>query len=236
MCSLCRPADLVIRNVTVVDVVSGVERPKQSVLIRNKQIAAVAETVAAAPTTHVVNGAGKFLIPGLWDMHVHLWYRDHQFPLYLANGVTGVRDMGSDLSWVNQWRDQMKAGKLLGPHVETCGPAVDGVPSADAKLPVLVVRGPNDARTTFDRLDDLQVDFIKVLSSTPRDAYFALAERARKYYVPVAGHVPVSVSLQEAVDARQKSVEHMTGVLLACSKDEATLRARQAAVVVNEDW
>jgi imidazolonepropionase-like amidohydrolase len=229
-------ADLVIQNVTVIDVTTGAELPKRSVLIRNKQIAAVGIQVPVTAATRIVNGTGKFLIPGLWDMHVHLWHRENQFPLYLANGVTGVRDMGSDLNWVNQWRDQMKAGKLLGPHIETCGPAVDGFASQDDKLPVFVVRGPNDARATFDRLDELQVDFIKVLSGTPRDAYFALIERARKYYVPVAGHVPTGVTLEEAIDARQKSMEHMTGILLACSSNEAKLRKRQIAALEKKDW
>jgi imidazolonepropionase-like amidohydrolase len=223
---LAHGADFLIRNVTVVDVKTGGELSKSSVWIHNGQIAAVGERTGAPAVAAVVNGAGKYLIPGLWDMHVHLWYREHQFPLFLANGVTGVRDMGSDLNWVNHWRDEIKAGKLLGPRIHTCGPPVDGQPSGDAKLPVLVVHTPNDARATFDRLDNMDVDFVKVLSNVPRDAYFALIERARKWYIPVAGHVPESVSLMEAIDARQKSVEHMTGVLLACSKHEDNLRKR----------
>lgn len=219
-------ADLLIENITVVDVTTGAELPKRSVLIHNTDIAAIGTHVRAPKAARVINGTGKFLIPGLWDMHVHLWYRENQFPLYLAHGITGVRDMGSNLSWVNQWRDQIKAGKLLGPHIETCGPPVNGTASNDPKLPVLVVHGPNDARTTFDRLDDLEVNFVKVLSGVPRDAYFALIERARKWYVPVAGHVPDAVSLMEAIDARQKSIEHMSGALLACSTHEEKIRNR----------
>ncbi len=229
-------ADLVIQNVTVVDVISGAERPNQSILIHDGQIAAVGTQLHVPKNVRVVNAAGKYAIPGLWDMHVHLWHRDNQFPFFLANGVTGVRDMGSDLSWVNQWRDQIKAGTLLGPHIQTSGPAVDGNASQDEKLPVFVVKGPNDARATFDRLDALDIDFIKVLSGVSRDAYFALIERARKYYVPVAGHVPASVSLMEAIDARQKSVEHMTGILMACSKREDKLRNRLLLAIEKKDW
>ena len=80
---------------------------------------------------------------------------------------------------------------MLGPRIQTPGPPVDGQASADPKLPVLVVHTPNDARDTFDRLDDMDVDFVKVLSNVPRDAYFALVERARKWYVPWPGMCPV---------------------------------------------
>ncbi len=231
---LAHGADYLIRNVTVVDVKTGGES-KQSVWVHGNKIAAVGEHVAAPAAAAVVNGTGKYLIPGLWDMHVHLWYKENQFPLFLANGITGVRDMGSDLNWVNHWRDEMKAGKLLGPRIQTSGPPVDGQASGDPKLPVLVVRTPNDARSTFDRLDNMDVDFVKVLSNVPRDAYFALVERARKWYIPVAGHVPDSVSLMEAIDARQKSVEHMTGVTLACSKNEEALRKRLLLALETQD-
>jgi imidazolonepropionase-like amidohydrolase len=232
---LAHGSDFLIRNVTVVDVKTGAELPKHSVWIHNGLIAAVGERSAAPAAAVIVDGTGKYLIPGLWDMHVHLWYKEHQFPLFLANGITGVRDMGSDLNWVNHWRDEMKAGKLLGPRVQTCGPPVDGQASGDPKLPVFVVRTPNEARDTFDRLDNMDVDFVKVLSNVPRDAYFALIERARKWYIPVAGHVPESVSLMEAIDARQKSVEHMTGVLLACSKNEDALRKRLLLAIQAQD-
>ncbi len=219
-------ADLLIRNVTVIDVVTGAELPRQSILIHNGEIKSMGHQVVAPKAARLINGVGKFAIPGLWDMDVHLWYREHQFPLYLENGVTGVRDMGSDLSWLNQWRDQIKTGKLIGPRIQTCGPAVDGEASTDPKMPVLVVHRPDEARATFDRLEDLDADFVKVLPHLPRDAYFALIERARKYYKPVAGYLPDAVTMLEAIDARQKSVEHMSGLLLACSKQEHRLRSR----------
>src|SRR5205085_1633221 len=145
------------------------------------------QTIAAAnirppSAAEVIEGRGRYMIPGLWDMHVHLWYKENQFPMFLAWGVTGVRDMGSDLAQVKHWRGQIKSGELLGPHIETCGPAVDGFPSDDARLPVIMVRTPAEARSTYDQLEQtLNVDFVKVLSRLPRDAYFALIERARKW-------------------------------------------------------
>lgn len=222
--ALC--SDTVIRNVTIVDVTTGAELPRHSVLIHDDQIASVGVHVPEPKGAHEINGAGKWLIPGLWDMHVHLWDRQNHFAQFMAYGVTGLRDMGSDMVWLNRWRDEIKAGKLIGPHVQTCGSPVDGKSATDPKLPVFIVATPAQARATFDRLDFMDVDFIQVLPDVPRDAYFALVERARKYYVPVAGPVPHAVRLTEAINARQKSFEQMTGLLLGASKDESKLRKR----------
>jgi hypothetical protein len=132
-------ADLLIRDVTLVDVATGAIHPKYSILIHASQIAAVGAQVPARPGAQVIEGAGKYAIPGLWDMHVHLRSRE-QLTLYPAYGITGVRDMGSDFNRVQEWRAEMESGKLLGPRVATCGPAVDGFPSADSHFPVKVVR------------------------------------------------------------------------------------------------
>ncbi len=214
LCSSLANSDLLIRNVTIVDVSSGTAARHRSVLILKDRISAIGSVIHAGAHTRIIDGSGKFVIPGLWDMHVHLTARE-QLPLYVAWGITGVRDMGSDFDRVNVWREQIQRGELLGPHIETCGPAIDGIPSSDPKLPVRVVRTPTEARAVFDQLDSESVDFIGILPHLPRDAYFALLERARKYYTAVAGDVADSVSALEAVEARQRSIEHMSGVVLA---------------------
>lgn len=230
-------ADLLIRNVNIIDVRSGDVLPHRSVLIHGGRVQTIAANIRPAPSAEVVDGRGRYLIPGLWDMHVHLWYKEDQFPMYLAWGVTGVRDMGSDLARVKHWRTEIKSSALLGPHIETCGPAVDGFPSDDPKLPVIVVRSPAEARSTYDHLEqDLNVDFIKVLSRLPRDAYLALLDRARKWGLPVAGHVPDTVTVEEAVTARQSSIEHLSNVLLACSSEERKILGPRANAIERKDW
>jgi Amidohydrolase family len=219
--------DLLIRNATIVDVSTGTAAPARSILIHDGQIAAIGSGLHAPQSARIVDASGKFVIPGLWDMHVHLTTRD-QLPAYPLYGVTGVRDMGSDYDRVNLWRGEIQKGNLIGPHVETCGPALNGIPSTDAKLPVRVVRTPDEARTIFNQLDDESVDFIGILPELPRDAYLALIERARKYYSAVAGDVPWEVSALEAVDARQRSIDHMPAILLACSTEEKRLRRAYA--------
>jgi hypothetical protein len=227
--------DLFIRDVTIVDVATGTIHPRHSILIRGERIAATGRDIPAPKGVRVVDGAGRFAIPGLWDMHVHLRGRD-QLPLYLAQGVTGVRDMGSDLDRAKEWRRAIDKGELRGPHIETCGPAFDGFPSEDASIPVTMVRSPGEARTVYDRLDNQNVDFIGVRPRLPRDVYFALIERARKYYSPVAGAVPASVSALEAVDSRQGSIDQMSGILLACSSEERRLRGPRALALERRDW
>jgi hypothetical protein len=234
LCSFAASCDVLIRDATVIDVVKGTRLPKCSVLIRGDKIAAVGPSLSAPKQTLVLDGTGKYLIPGMWDMHVQLRARE-QLPLYLAYGVTGVRDMGSDLAHVKSWRAEIEKAALSGPHIETCGPLIDGFPSDDPRLPVMMVRSPAEARSMFDHLDDQQVDFIGVRVRLPREAYFALIERARKYYSHVAGPVPSTVSVLEAIDARQKSIDQMSGIAVACSTEERRLRAPRALAIDQGD-
>jgi predicted amidohydrolase YtcJ len=154
-------------------------------------------------------------------MHVHLWDKQNVLPQYLAHGITGVRDMGSDYARTRAWRRAIESGKAIGPHVVTCGPAVNGTPSDNPKLPVDIIRDPEQARREFDRLDNMHVDFVKILSTLPRDAYFALAERARHWDLPFVGHLPNDVTIDEAIEARQASIEHVFGFPV---KDERKCR------------
>jgi imidazolonepropionase-like amidohydrolase len=212
-----------IRDVTVIDVVSASLQPHMTVLIEKDRIAAIGRQVAIPANARVVIGTGKFLIPGLWDTHVHLWYKQNQLPMFIAFGVTGVQDMGSDFARTSAWRDAIESGKSIGPHILTSGPPVNGSASDDDKLPVLQARSPEEARQAFDQLWDMDVDFIKVLSDIPRDAYFALAEQARHWHMRLEGHVPTSVTAQEAMEARQRSLEHLFGVMKAVSGDQEAM-------------
>jgi imidazolonepropionase-like amidohydrolase len=190
------------------------------VRITNGVIAAVAPAGPAG----TIDGSGKYLIPGLWDMHVHLWEKRPMLGMYVANGVLGVRDMGSDLARTRRWRAEVEGGGAIGPRIYTPGTPMNGPSQPNAKMPVLTVTSADQARQSVDALDKQGVDFIKVLSSLSRDAYFSLAQRARVIRAIFAGHVPESVTVSQAVDARQKSMEHLFGIALACSSEEHELR------------
>jgi hypothetical protein len=234
LCSSVATCDLLIRDATVIDVTKGTRLHQTSVLIQGDKITAVGAGLTAPKHAVIIEAAGKFVIPGMWDMYVQLRGRE-QLSLNLAYGVTGVRDMGSELARVKTWRTEIEKAEFRGPHIETCGPLVDGFPSDDPKLPVMMVRSPAEARSMFDHLDDQQVDFIGVRVRLPREAYFALIERARKYYSHVAGPVPATVSVLEAIDARQKSIDQMSGISLACSTEERRLRAPRALAIDQGD-
>ncbi len=225
---------LVIRDVTVIDGTGAPPAAHQTIVIRGERIAGIRSVRGAGKVPAaalIIDGKGKYAIPGLWDMHVHLWNKENVLPRYVARGVTGVRDMGSDFDRTKAWRAAIESGKAIGPHILTPGPAVDGKPSGEPKLQVIVVTTPAQARDEFDRLDNSNVDFVKILSNLPRDAYFALAERSRHWFLPFAGHIPNGITAEEAIEARQASIEHLFNFPV---KDEARSRAALERCVTYE--
>jgi imidazolonepropionase-like amidohydrolase len=221
VCALAASAAVAIQDVTVIDVAAGKALPHMTVVVDGERITAagpLASTRVPA-NARLVSGRGRFLIPGLWDMHVHLWNKENQLPAFLAFGVTGVQDMGSDYDRVMAWREEIETGKAPGPHVVTSGPPVAGDDSSSDQLPVLVARTAIEARQAFDQLWNLEVDFVNVLPGLSRDAYFALAEQARHWDLRLVGDTPASVSAQEAIEARQISLEHLAGVMTSVSTD-----------------
>jgi imidazolonepropionase-like amidohydrolase len=218
---------LVLQNVTVVDVRSGALQPEQTVILERNRILSVAPSKSAKFPRNAasVNCHGLFLIPGLWDMHVHLvfgdWFPDAQdisLPLFIANGVTGVRDMGSELDIVQSWRDEIEAGRMLGPRILTSGPMLDGpkprFPSS------MAIATPEDGHRAVADLKRRGADFIKLQSLIPRDAVFAIAEEAKKQEIPFEGHVPDSVRASEMSEAGMKSFEHLIGIFEGSSPAE----------------
>jgi imidazolonepropionase-like amidohydrolase len=227
-----RPESLVLTHVTVIDVAGGVTKPDMTVVITGDRISEVAEAgkVVAPPGATIVDAAGKFLIPGLWDMHVH-WYNRDTLTLFTANGVTGIREMFGNPDLL-RWRQDIAKGSLPGPRMIVASPIIDG---PQPVWPTSIV-APNadEGRKAVIKVKKDGADFVKVYSRLPRDAYFAIADEARRQGLPFAGHVPSSVSAAEASDAGQKSIEHLTGIMIALSDKKADeLFAR---FVKNETW
>jgi imidazolonepropionase-like amidohydrolase len=180
---------------------------------------------------------GKFLIPGLWDMHTHVaginadpaWSKDVLLPLLVANGITGIRDMGSDLHALQQWRREIASGALLGPQIVAAGPMLLPAPrpgKANSTDPsVLEVGTPEEARAAVDQLQKRGADFIKVIQLS-REAYFAVAEESKKDGITFVGHIPTAVTAGEASAAGQKSIEHIiySSLALDCSSEAVELR------------
>ena len=202
---------LVIQHVSVVDVAEGRSRPDLSVVITGGRITAVGRgsEVRVPRGAALVDGAGKYLIPGLWDMHVHLSQMgEAALGVLAANGITGVRDMGGDFREIAAWRRRIREGSLVGPRIVAAGPRLDGVP-AKPVVDRWVIASTAEAIRAVDSLAAMKVDFIKVYEGVPRDAFFALARAARAKGLVFAGHVPAGVSAAEASDSGQKSIEHI---------------------------
>lgn len=210
---------IVLTNLTVVDVRSGELRPKQTLVIKGNRILSVGLSKAAEDSSksRTIDCSGLYVIPGLWDMHVHLvfgdWFpggKDISLPLFVANGVTSVRDMGSELAMIQRWRGEIGDGKLIGPRIYSSGPMLDG---PKPRFPSSVaITTPEDGRRAVDDLKKRGADFIKLQSLIPRDAVFAIADEARKQGIAFEGHVPDSVRASEMSEAGMRSFEHLIGI------------------------
>jgi imidazolonepropionase-like amidohydrolase/ketosteroid isomerase-like protein len=218
-------SSVAITGVTVVDVASGRLVPRQTVVVRGNRIVAVGPSSAAPPAdAQLVDGTGKFLIPGLWDMHVHTpadaETRAVYLPLEIANGITGVRVMWGGPDHLTE-RADVASGTLLGPRMVVATPVLDGrmwrSPSP--------VGSPEEARRTVESLARQGYDFVKTYQFLPRDVYLAIADEAKRLGIPFAGHAPLTLTAAEASDAGQRSFEHNMGLALACSRDEARIRS-----------
>ncbi len=221
---------LVFTHATIVDVSSGALERDMYVVVTGERIEQVGTKhhVKIPKDGKVIDATGKFMIPGLWDMHVHAFFddraelgRDVTLPLFIANGITGVRDMGSNLDPVLQARKEIEEGRLLGPRMIVSGPMLDG-PKSNYKSAIAITT-PEDGRRAVDMLKSRGVDFIKIQSYVPRDAYFAIVDECKKRNMVFVGHVPDSIRGSEASNGGQKSLEHLIGIFEASSTVEDDL-------------
>jgi imidazolonepropionase-like amidohydrolase len=221
---------IVLTHVTVIDTAGGTSQPDMTVVIDGGRITRVdKKRLARIPkTAKEIDATGKYLIPGLWDMHVHTFFgnwipggREVTLPLFIANGVTGVRDMGSELDLILAAREEIAEGRLIGPRMIVAGPMLDG---PKTQFPAsIAIATPEDGRRTVDMLKSRGVDFIKIQSYVPREAYFAIADECKKQELTFVGHVPDAIRGSEASNAGQKSFEHLIGIFEGSSAVEDEL-------------
>jgi imidazolonepropionase-like amidohydrolase len=223
--------DLTIIHATVIDTVTGKTQPDSTIVIKGNRITSVVPSAKPGirsfvrSAEQVVDAKGGYLIPGLWDMHTHVYFdqtaadgTDLILPLLLVNGITGIRDMGSKLDAILQARGEIAAHRMLGPRLLVSGPMLDGPKSIyQAVIPITTLES---GRKAVDMLKARGVDFIKVQSGVPRDAYFAIADEAKKQGIVFEGHVPDGVRASEAVASGQRTFEHLIGIFEASSPDE----------------
>ena len=177
-----------------------------TVVIRGNRIVSSEVRGAVPKDAQIIDGQNRFLVPGFWDMHVHLSYaRSSALPVLVANGVTSVRDMGSNLKELDGWRARIADGSLVGPTIVRAGPMLNGKEFNEYQL---AVTDATEGKMAVRTLSKIGVDFVKIHRRTPRDAYFAIAEEACTLKLPFSGHIPMTVSPAEASDAGQTHIEH----------------------------
>lgn len=232
------PKSLAITHVTVIDATGAPARPEMTVLIADGRIAALGQSaqVKIPANADVLDATGKFLIPGLQDMHLHLTVTPDQavsreviLPMLVAYGITGVRDMGGDWQRLRQLREEISTGKIIGPRILSPGPFVDGPqPPNPVTLPVA---SEDEARQAVRKLKADGVDFIKVQALLGAAEWRAVLSEAAEQHLTVAGHIPERISAFDVAASGQRSIEHISpvipgdaGLLLACSGQETSLR------------
>jgi hypothetical protein len=231
-------SSLAITHVTVIDVATGERTPDRTVIVRGGRIAAVGPSALLAVPTNVrlVEGRNGFLVPGLWDMHVHMGgggISDTALvPLLVVNGITSVRDMGADpkaLAWVQRWRASVAAGSSLWPRVVAVGAMIDGRRPEAADWAWVA---PDSAAgvAAVDSVRQGRWDEVKLQDWITPETFDAITGAAHAAHRPIVGHAPFTVGVARAADAGYLTLEHLGndyvgGMLVDCSTIEDSLRA-----------
>jgi hypothetical protein len=209
-----------VADCTVIDPRDGLATAHNSIVITGDRIAArgPAASMRIPAGARIVHGSGKFVIPGLWDMHVHVGeIEEDWFPLYLANGLTGLREMAASETNAprqRQYQQDASSGRRLGPELFWTLFPMDAP----------AIRDERQARAEVARRAAMGLSYIKIYNGLSREAYFAIADECRKRGLQMVGHIPDRVSASEVARTGQASVEHLDGILLACSRKEAEAR------------
>jgi hypothetical protein len=229
----CQPDpefDLAVQNVSIIDVENGELIENQTVYIRGGVIERIENSDREFNADETIDGSGRYLMPGLWDMHVHfrggedlIDENKNLLPLYIAHGVTTVRDAGGDITpAILKWRDAIRNGELTGPDIFTSGPKIDG---PGYRWPgSIAVESVDDIHAALDSLEQIGADFVKVNDSALDSELFLPAIRAASDRgLPVTGHMPFDVIFPESVEAGLTATEHIFYAFKGTSPDETAI-------------
>lgn len=234
-------ADLAIKNVAVIDAANGT-REARTVLVRDGRIEAVQGADLPVRAASSVDGTGQYLIPGLWDFHVHLTY-DARFTeampgLFLHHGITSIRDTGGPLELVTPVVQALRADGALAPRVFFSGPLMDGrdVVYDGVNLPLLGLGNPDveTARANMALLAEAGVDFVKIYEMVSPEVFEVLVEEARVRGLPIDGHVPLAMRARD-VGPRVQSLEHLRNLEMDCTADPVALVSERRRVLENPE-
>ncbi len=233
-------AENLIQNVHIVDLNSGVTSDAKDILINDGQIVSISDASSPRTTSaQALDGNGGFVIPGLWDSHVHVFSsaEEHKtaFKMYILNGVTGIRDMGALLPLQEQERiaADVEAGSILGPRIILSGAWIDASPGSWPGM--FLADTPAVGRARVKEIAGQGWAAVKSYSMLGEETYLAIADEAKRQNIPLVGHIPESVTLETAIRAGQNGMEHFGRVTTACSTEEAALVSRVRTALKVDD-
>src|ERR1700687_900086 len=231
-----RPRQIALTHVTVINPSETSSHPDTTVLIAKDKIVEVgpSKSVKIPRGALVVDASGKFLIPALWDMHVHTDNAERDFPMFVANGVLGVRNMAGVAKDVFRWRQETASGKIVGPQIVAAGPLIDGPEPAHPEH-AISVRNAAEGKQAVQSLKAMGADFVKVYDGVPRDAYFAIAEESKKVGLRFVGHVPLAIRVVEASAAGQHSLEHGAALAVGSTYEDEAIEQETSGPDVMEE-
>lgn len=251
--SACQPSTVIfedaicIENISTIDPNDGLKE-NQTVIIKAGKIYQIApsQELHLSKKNTIIDGTGKFLIPGLWDTHVHFAYIEElapsMFDLFLSYGVTSVRDTGGEISFVKKWKDKSLASPTNTPRVMIAGPLLDGSPNvydgSDPGHPPLSagLKSIDDVIKKVNELDHLEVDFLKAYEMLTPEQFSKITQLSREKGLKVTGHVPLSMDVISASNAGLNSMEHLRNLELSCaSNSEELLKQRQKLLASGKD-
>lgn len=205
---------IIIENVTIIDGTGKPAKSNMRVVVKGNRIESVEPVSPNSKIpvgTRLIDGKGKFLIPGLWDTHVHLNdIGEAAIPILPVYGITSVRDMGGDIPKLKNWRSQIENGKMIGPGIKFCGPMLEGNKESilDWRTDHWLVTNPQQARETVTKLANEGVDCIKMRTYANPETYFALAAAAKEHNLRLVGHAPWGIDPIQSSNSGQRSYEH----------------------------
>ncbi len=248
----CKPTDTVyedaicIVNISTIDPNDGLKE-NQTVILKDGKILKIAASseLNLSSSNKIIDGTGKFLIPGLWDAHVHFTYIEElaprMFDLFLAHGITSVRDTGGKLDFVKKWKDKALANPTEAPRVMIAGPLLDGETNvydgSDAAHPELSVRlsSVNAAEEQIELLISKEVDLLKAYEMLTPEQFIKVCELGIANNLKITGHVPLSMDVISASNAGMSSMEHMRNLELSCASNSEELLYERQELLKNKD-
>lgn len=229
--------DILIKDASIINISTGKIADNQVIAVKNGEIINVgtANTLSKYKSKQTISAKGKFVMPALWDMHVHFGGGDSLIQenkdllnLYIANGITSVRDAAADITpSVLEWRKGVNEGKLLGPTIFTSGPKLEGYKSiwqGDIEVGTM-----DEVNKALDSLQKIKVDFVKITDNTIKPEIYlgSIKEAGRRGY-KTSAHIPPVFTIGQVSEAGLSSIEHISYLLRAGLKNEKELTQQVA--------